>query len=126
MAGFNYSIDPETGDYAIGPDGQFVADYTARTPMILVLLDERGRFWGDITLGSDIAEQFRGPPPADPEGALVDATTRALVPLQELGRLASFVVTVETVQDVPVIRVEAIDGGSGLPVQLTVQPIAGA
>lgn len=123
MAGFNYQIAPETGDYTI-EGGQFVADRTARTPMILGLLDEAGRWWGDLEIGSEIAEVLRGQPPADPASALQDATERALAKLQELGRLASFAVEVEfDALGRPLITVDAIDGGSGLPVRLTVQPV---
>lgn len=117
----NLLIDPETRDYQIDANGQWVLDPTAQTPMLLALTDEKGRWWGDLELGSRIAETFRGEPPRDPVQALQAAITEALKPLVDSGRLRGF--SVEIVSETPIrARVEGIDG-SGQQVGLTVAPV---
>lgn len=118
----NYAIDPATGDYILDEHGQYVLDATARTPIVLALLEERGQWWGDLSLGSDIASILRGQPPADVAAALVAAAERALAPLKAAGRLVSFAVSVAVVEPLT-IRVEAVDGGSRQPITVTVQPL---
>lgn len=119
MVGFNYGIDPATGDYTMDA-GQFVRDDTALTPIALALLDDRG-WWGDSGIGSIIRELLRGLPPADPPEALRAATLQALAPLLSLGRISSL--QVEVAAEVPyTVRVQAIDGGTGNPITMTVTP----
>ncbi|WP_428264915.1 hypothetical protein [Haliangium sp.] len=122
MPGFNYAIDPATGDYTLDEHGQYVLDETARTPIVLALLEERGQWWGDPSQGSDISATLRGQPPADVEAALVAAAELALAPLLAAGRIVSLAVTVVAVEPVT-IRVEAVDGGSRKPITVTVTPL---
>jgi phage gp46-like protein len=117
----NFRVDPETRDYQIGSDGQWVLDATAQTPMLLALADEKGRWWADLRPGSRIAETFRGVPPRDPVQALAASITEALQPLVESGRLRGF--AVEILSETPIrARVEGVDG-AGQRVGLIVAPV---
>lgn len=117
--GFNYKIDPTTGDYEV-VNGALVTDDTLQTPILLALKDELAKWWGNTQLGSSIAETIRGDQPSDPVAALRQATVDALRPLQRLGRIASYtvVVTGPPYQ----ITINAVDGGKGTTI-LVVVPI---
>jgi phage gp46-like protein len=121
MDGFNFRVNTETRDYELDDAGGIVRDYTAQTALVLQLLDERGRWWGNLRQGSNIAQSFRGQPPSNPSSALRAAIVEALQPLVRSGRLRTFSVAIEDI--VPLrATVTAVDGDSQ-PVQLTVQPV---
>ncbi len=120
MAGFNYYIDPDTDDYVIGDDGQFVRTSAADTPIILAIKDERG-WWGNPQLGSDIADIMQGAPKALPAESLIDAAQRALAPLESRGRIRNLSVNI-TDREPLTVRVDAQDA-TGLPVAVVTKPI---
>ena len=115
--GFNYKIDPVTGDYEM-VNGAFVLDQTLQTPTLLALKEELGRWWGNVDFGSALAETMRGAPPADPIAALRQATIDALRLLQRLGRVASY--TVVVTGPPYEITINAVDGGTGSTIVLGV------
>lgn len=122
MAGFNFLLDPETGDHVLDEHGRIVLDETARTPMQLALRDELGKWWGDVTQGSAIAETLRGKPPVDAAATLITAVERALAPLKASGRIVSHA-TVITTNEPLTVRIDAVDGGSRKPISLTFKPL---
>jgi phage gp46-like protein len=119
--GFNFRINPETRDYELDASGSFVRDYTAQTPMVLQLLDERGAWWGNVQLGSRIKSRFRGRPPSSPAEALRADIIEALQPFVRSGRLRTFSVRVEDTSPLSAF-VTAVDGDSQ-PVELSLQPV---
>jgi phage gp46-like protein len=122
MAGFNFRVSPETHDYELDAAGGLVRDYTAQTSLVLQLLDERGRWWGDLRLGSNIAASFRGQPPSNPPSALRAAIVEALQPLVRARRLRTFSVAIDEGSTPLRATITAVDGDSQ-PVQLTLQPV---
>jgi hypothetical protein len=119
---FNFRIDPETKDYVIDGAGSFELDATAQTPMVLQLLEERGRWWAELRLGSNVARVFRGIVPSDPAQALRAVIVEALQAFVRAGRLRTFSVTVDEAAVPLMATVVAVDGDAQ-PIRFTVQPV---
>jgi hypothetical protein len=122
MGAFNFRIDPETHDYVLDSAGALEIDATAQTPMVLQLLDARGKWWAEIRLGSNIARVFRGALPSRPADALRAVIVEALLVFVRSGRLRTFSVAIDETSLPLTATVAAVDGDSQ-PLQLTVQPV---
>ncbi len=122
MSGFNFRIDPTTLDYVLDASGSFELDATAQTPMVLQLLDERGRWWADLKVGSNIARTFRGTLPSTPAEALRAGIMEALLVFVRSGRLRTFRVAIDEVAWPLSATVTAVDGDSQ-PIELRIQPV---
>ena len=97
----NFAIDPETRDYRRPTNGEFDLDKTSATPTILALMDEMGRFYGDLDLGSRVREIMKGDQDADQEEKIQAACEETLSRLITAGSISDFAVIVVADAAVP-------------------------
>ena len=86
----DYYIDPTTGDTVYTDDGDIQLTAGVENLLFLTIAIERGSYWADADLGSDVKTLLR-----DGQGwpVIVDAVRRALVALQQRGLLTLIDVT---------------------------------
>ena len=100
MGGSDYAIDPGTGDVVYG-EGDVVTTSGVENLLYLTLAIERGAYWADADLGSDVVALVRA-------GAswpvVVDAARRGLEGLQRRG-----LITLIEVSHVPETRALVVE-----------------